>query len=146
MTRLEQIMVKMGFDVSESSKVTDAMNKVNHEAKKAGEGMEGFNVHGREGHELIRKIAGTSPLMGAALKAALSPESAGIVALIVAFEWLHKQIEKVEEKVKELTEEMREMWLSEQESAMKAQEVYEGYERKISEILDSKKFTNDSCR
>jgi len=139
MTRLEQIMVKMGFDVSESSKVTDAMNKVNHEAKKAGEGMEGFNVHGREGHELIHKIAHASPVMGAALKAALSPESAGIVALIVAFEWLHKQIEKVEEKVKELTDEMREMWLSEQESAVKAQEVYENYERKISEVLDSKK-------
>jgi len=139
MTRLEQIMVKMGFDVSESSKVTDAMKKVNHEAHKAGEGMEGFNVHGREGHELIHKIAHASPVMGAALKAALSPESAGIVALIMAFEWLHKQIEKAEEKVKELTEEMREMWLSEQESAEKAQEVYENYERKISEILDSKK-------
>lgn len=139
MTRLEQIMVKMGFDVSESSKVTDAMNKVNHEAKKAGEGMEGFNLHGREGHELIHKIAQASPVMGAALKAALSPEAAGIAALIVAFEWLHKQIEKVEEKVKELTEEMREMWLSEQESAQKAQEVYESYERKISEILDTKK-------
>jgi hypothetical protein len=139
MTRLDQIMVKMGFDVSESSKVTDAMNKVNNDAKKAGEGMEGFNVKGREGHELIRKIAGQSPIMGAALKAALSPESAGIVALIVAFEWLHKQIEKVEDKVKELIQDGRELWYTERENAIKAQEGYEDYESKVAEAMDSKK-------
>jgi len=138
MTKLEQIMVKMGFDVSEASKVGDAMNKVKEGTKKGGEGIDGFNTKGREMNELINKIGASSPVLGSALKACFSPEAAGIALFLGALEFVKSQIEKVEEKVKELTQEMREMWLSEQDSAMKAQEVYEAYQQKISEILDSK--------
>ena len=132
-------MVKMGFDISESSKVDDAMKKVNDSTKKAGEGVSGFNTKGREMHELISKIGTQSPILGSALKACFSPEAAGIALFIGALELILGYVEKVQEKIKDLTVELEKLWMTEQDAMAKAQNAIEDYQRKIADIFDLKK-------
>ena len=114
MTRLEQILVKMGFDVSESSKVNEAMGKVKSATKGGEEGLAGFNTHGREMHELIHKIGAQSPILGSALKACFSPESIGIIALVAGLEWVTEKFNKFREKAQELSQTLTNMWVNEQ--------------------------------
>lgn len=136
-TRLEQILVKMGFDVSESSKVNDAMGKVKEATGKAGEGVAGFNTKGREMHELINKIGSSSPLLGSALKAAFNPEALGIVAIVALLEWVKGQFDKVKEKLRELAQEETEMWTSQQQHAVEAGKAVEDFHRKMSEATEA---------
>lgn len=132
-SRLDSILVKMGFDTSEASKVGEAMNKVKQESGKGAEALEGFNLKGREGHELIRKIGESSPVMGAALKAAFSPEAAGIVAFSVALNWVIEGFNKAREAIRAAAEESVKMWTdsldAENETKLRLQE----FEKQINE-------------
>lgn len=143
---LDQIMVKMGFDTTETSKVTDAMNKVSQETKKGESALEGFNVKGREGHELLRKIGEQSPIVGSALKAAFSPESAGIVALIAALGWVFEQFEKVREKIKKLGEDAGQMWLDIQSSQSEAARRVDDYQRELDKATEALSRQNDKYK
>jgi hypothetical protein len=146
MTRLESIMVKMGFDISESSKVNEAMAKVKEASGKAGEGVAGFNTKGREMHELINKLGASSPLLGSALKAAFNPEALGIVAVIALLEWVKGQFDKVKEKLKELSHEETEMWVGQQEHAIEAGKAVDDFHRKMSEATEAAMKQNDAYK
>ncbi len=143
---LEQIMVKMGFDTSESSKVTDAMNQVNQESRKAGEGMEYFSLKGREGHELMRKIGEQSPIMGSALKAAFSPEAAGVVALIAALGWVFNQFDKIREKIKQLGEASAQLWMDTVDAQSEAVKRVEDYQRQLDKASEALTRQNDKYK
>jgi DNA repair exonuclease SbcCD ATPase subunit len=136
-TRLEQILVKMGFDVSESSKVKDAMDKVNEHSHKAGEGVAGFNTQGREMRELIHKIGAQSPIMGAALKAAFEPESLGIIALIAVLEFVVEKFREIKREAKEAADTIIERWKAQNEAVREAEEAAENFRKKWDEIAEA---------
>src|SRR5262249_16320867 len=63
------------------------------ETGKAAEKTDTFNRHGREMHELAGKLNHVVPALGEALKAALNPEAAGIIGLVIALELAGKLFE-----------------------------------------------------
>ena len=76
------------------------------------EGMEIFNVHGREMHRLIHEMDKLMPGLGLTLRAAFNPSTLGIAAIVIIIEQLVKWFEaskKAAEELKKTLEAMPEL-------------------------------------
>ena len=110
------------------------------ESAKHGEAVKGLESEHRLLHGAMHKVTEESPLLGTALRAALSPEVAPLIIATVAFTVIKKQMEEAAEAAKKAAEEIGRSWgdmaVSVGEARIKVHEAsaeFDAWRKKLSE-------------
>jgi hypothetical protein len=105
------ILIRLGSDTTGGQQVlgtikeTTEATKKGHQANEENEkGVLSLGHAHRELHQLMHRVTEQSPLMGLAMRAAMSPQGAAIMAVVAAFHELNKAEEESGAKAKEASE------------------------------------------
>src|SRR5713101_2300841 len=100
MAATEEILVKMGMDISEiKAAMVKAQDAVGEFSQSAGKGLLHAESGARAMHRLLHDITQSSPLLGTALRLAISPVAGAVIATTVAFTYFKKKLDDFNESL-----------------------------------------------
>lgn len=133
-TILEEMRLKLGVD---QSSVTPELNSFKDNVKNATDHAHVSFMHaessGRAFHKVLHGISEQSPVMGAALRLALSPVAGTLMAAGMAFAYVNRLIEEGNQRLDKMAEIGRMSFGNVKEAAVEAGKVVEELNRKYAE-------------
>lgn len=102
--KVVEVLIRFGLD---KQKAEEAVSELKNLQKQTTENTEEFKLLGNQSGFLLRHIgliSQQSPLLGMALRAAISPEAIGIIASVTAFQQISQLLDEHRKKLEEIAD------------------------------------------